>query len=198
MKKFITLLMSAMMLMLLTACGSSDAANQTNTDNTAPTSNNKILVAYFSCTGNTKHLAETAAAALNADIFEIKPKVPYTSADLDWHNENSRSTIEMKDDNARPEIAEAISNFDKYSTIIIAYPIWWSKAPKIIDTFVESYDFSGKTIIPICTSGGSEIGSSGSYLKTLTSSSAKWLDGQRFNTNVSVNEIKKWFNDILK
>ena len=198
MKKFITLLMSVMMLMLLTACGSSDAANQSNTadtqNETVSKSNSKILVAYFSCTGNTKHLAESTATALSADIFEIKPKAPYTPEDLDWHNENSRSTIEMNDDNARPEIAETVSNFNQYETIIIAYPIWWSKAPKIIDTFVESYDFSGKTVIPICTSGGSEIGSSGSYLKTLTSSSVKWLDGQRFNTNVSVDELKDWFN----
>ena len=198
MKKFITLLMSAMMLILLTACGNSDAANQSNTadaqNDTAAKSNSKILVAYFSCTGNTKHLAESTATALSADIFEIKPKIPYTSEDLDWHNENSRSTIEMNDENSRPEIAETVSNFDQYETIIITYPIWWSKAPKIIDTFVESYDFSGKTVIPICTSGGSEIGSSGSYLKTLTSSSAKWLDGQRFNTNVSVDELKDWFN----
>ena len=196
MKKFTTLLMAAMMLILLTACGSSDAANdQSKTDKTTPA--NKILVAYFSCTGNTKHLAESTAAALSADIFEIKPKVPYTSTDLDWHDKNSRTTIEMNDDSSRPEIAEKINNFDQYSTIVIAYPIWWSKAPKIIDTFVESYDFSGKTIIPICTSGGSEIGSSGSYLATLTSNSAKWLDGQRFNTNASADDIKSWFKDKL-
>ena len=196
MKKFTTLLMAAMMLILLTACGSSDAANdQSKTDETTPA--NKILIAYFSCTGNTKHLAESTATALSADIFEIKPKVPYTSEDLDWHDKNSRTTIEMNDDSSRPEIAEKIDNFDQYSTIVIAYPIWWSKAPKIIDTFVESYDFSGKTIIPICTSGGSEIGSSGSYLATLTSNSAKWLNGQRFNTNTSADELKTWFKDKL-
>ena len=181
---------------MLTACGSSDAANdQSKTNETKPA--NKILIAYFSCTGNTKHLAESTATALNADIFEIKPKVPYTSKDLDWHDKNSRTTIEMNDDSSRPEIAEKIDNFDQYSTIVIAYPIWWSKAPKIIDTFVENYDFSGKTIIPICTSGGSEIGSSGSYLATLTSNSAKWLDGQRFNTNTSADDIKAWFSDKL-
>ena len=187
-----------MMAFTLTACGSGNAADSSTTNDTKTGSvpSNKNLVVYFSCSGSTKILAQNAASAINADIFEIKAKIPYTSADLDWHNKNSRSSIEMNDESVRPEIADKISNFDQYKTIVIAYPIWWNQAPRIVDTFIESYDFTNKTVVPICTSGGSDIIASENFLKTLAPG-AKWIDGKRFYTSTSVDELKSWFNDKL-
>ena len=116
------------------------------------------LVAYFSASGVTKAVAERLAEIIDADVFEIKPAVPYSRADLDWTNQQSRSSIEMRDINTRPEIAETISNMEDYDIVWIGFPIWWYVAPTIIYTFLESYDFSGKTIIPFATSGGSGMG----------------------------------------
>ena len=181
--------MSGLMMMILTACGQTESSASTQTGN-------KTLVAYFSATGNTKHLAETIAQVLNADLFEIKPTQPYTTADLDWHNKSSRTTIEMNDDKSRPAIAEKVENFSQYDKVVIAYPIWWSQAPRIVDTFVESYDFSGKTVTAVCTSGGSELGSSAKYLQSLNSKSAKWLEGRRFNSFATANEINDWLKSI--
>ncbi len=118
----------------------------------------KKLVAYFSASGVTKRYAETLAKAADADLFEIKPSVPYTNDDLDWKNSKSRSSVEMKNPDSRPEIAEKLSNMDEYDTVFVGFPIWWYVAPTIINTFLESYDFSGKTIIPFATSGGSGLG----------------------------------------
>ena len=198
MKKFFSLIISTMMAFTLTACGSGNAADSSTTNDTKTGSvpSNKNLVVYFSCSGSTKILAQNTASAINADIFEIKAKIPYTSADLDWHNKNSRSSIEMNDESVRPEIADKISNFDQYKTIVIAYPIWWNQAPRIVDTFIESYDFTNKTVVPICTSGGSDIIASENFLKTLAPG-AKWIDGKRFYTSTSVDELKSWFNDKL-
>lgn len=138
------------------------------------------IVVYFSATGTTKGLAEQLADAIDADIFEIVPMQPYTDADLDYSDDNSRSTLEMNDPSSRPEISGQIDNFDQYQNVIIGYPIWWSDAPRIMSTFVESYDFSGKTILPFCTSGGSGIGSSAKNLEKLAGSGI-WLEGQRFS-----------------
>ena len=192
MKKYFMLILSAMMIFVLSACGNSDAAEGSKT---APKADKKLVV-YFSCTGNTKHLAETTANVLNADLFEINAATPYTPEDLNWHDKSSRTTIEQNDPNVRPAIANKIDNFDQYGTVVIAYPIWWGQEPRIIDTFVESYDFSNKKIVAICTSGGSELGSSVDALKALTSSSAKWLNGKRFNSFDSADVIKSWLTDI--
>lgn len=164
-----------------------------NTDN-----ENKphILVAYFSATGTTKGIAENIADNLSADVFEIVPKVPYTSADLDWHDNNSRSTIEMNDNSSRPEISNSIENIKNYDIIFLGYPIWWGEAPHIIYTFMESYDFSGKTIIPFCTSGSSGIGSSAKNLHSLCSDTATWLDGDRLSGNSSREDIANWINSL--
>ncbi|MCM1578160.1 MAG: flavodoxin, partial [Ruminococcus sp.] len=115
----------------------------------------KILVAYFSATNTTEGVAKRIADGLNADIYEIIPAEPYTSADLDYGDNNSRSTIEMNDPNSRPAISGSVENMGQYDIIFIGYPIWWGDAPRIVSTFMESYDFSGKTIVPFCTSGGS-------------------------------------------
>lgn len=125
----------------------------------------KKLVAYFSASGVTKKYAEKAAKAAGADLFEIKPKVLYTDADLDWRNAKSRSSVEMKDPDSRPEIAETVSDMDAYDTVFVGFPIWWYVAPTIIDTFLESYDFTGKTVIPFATSGGSGMGKTADVLQ---------------------------------
>ena len=153
----------------------------------------KKLVAYFSASGVTKAVAEHLAKAADADLFEIKPETPYTRADLDWTNKKSRSSIEMSDPNSRPKIAEKVSNMDRYDTVFIGFPIWWYVAPAIIKTFVESYDFSGKTIVPFATSGGSGMGKTVEALKPLCSSSAKWENGKMLNY-ISEQELNHWLS----
>ena len=209
MKKFVALLMAAFMLLSLAACsqsnqttdqspvGSTNEVNSngsvSNDDNTEFTS--KILVAYFSATGTTEGVAETAADVMGADIYEIVPAVPYTSEDLNYNDNNSRSTKEMNDPNARPEINGSVENMDQYDIVFIGYPIWWGEAPRIVSTFMESYDFSGKTIVPFCTSGGSGMGSSATNLEQLTSG-ANWLDGRRLNGSDSLDTVMEWVNGL--
>lgn len=150
----------------------------------------KKLVAYFSASGVTKAAAERLAKAAKADLFEIKPAVPYTQADLDWMNKKSRSSVEMNNPNSRPEIAEKVSNMGDYDTVLIGFPIWWYVAPTIINTFVESYDFSGKTIVPFATSGGSGMGRTVDVLKPLCPA-ADWKKGKMLN-RVSDRELEDW------
>ena len=155
----------------------------------------KKLVAYFSASGVTKAAAECLAKAVGADFFEIKPKIPYTRADLDWTNKKSRSSIEMSNPDSRPEIAEKLSNMDEYDTVFIGFPIWWYVAPTIINTFLESYDFSGKTIIPFATSGGSGLGKTVEILKPLCSAATKWENGKMLN-HMSELDLKNWINQF--
>ena len=154
----------------------------------------KKLVAYFSASGVTKAAAERLAKAIGADLFEIKPKTPYTKVDLDWTNKNSRSTLETNDPNSRPEIAEKLLDISGYDRVFIGFPIWWYVAPKIIDTFVESYDFSGKTLVPFATSGGSGMGRTVEVLKKLCPS-ANWKDGKVVN-GMSEQALADWANSI--
>lgn len=168
-----------------------DAASDTDGQ-----ANGKVLVAYFSATGTTKALAEHAVDVLGADLYEITPKEPYSDADLDYGDDNSRSTKEMNDDSARPEIDGNVENMEQYTTVILGYPIWWGKAPRIVDTFIESYDFSGKTIAPFCTSGSSGIGSSAKELEELCKGSAKWLDGDRLDSDSDKDDMAKWFDGL--
>ena len=151
------------------------------------------IVVYFSATGTTKGVAERIASVTDADLFEIVPAQPYTSADLDWNDRNSRTTIEMDDPDVRPEIADDTVSFDGYSTVYIGYPIWWGDAPRIMSTFVEAHDFSGLTVIPFCTSGGSGIGRSGSSLAS-QAGSGNWLDGDRLDAGISEDEIREWID----
>ncbi len=139
------------------------------------------LVAYFSATGVTRNIAKQLAQAAGADLFEIKPIHPYTNADLDWRDTRSRSSLEMKDPHSRPEIAEGLGNIADYDTIFLGFPIWWYTAPTIIHTFLESYDFSGKTILPFATSGGSGFGKTLEALKPLCAQTTKWMPGQMLN-----------------
>lgn len=160
-----------------------------------PEQENRVLVAYFSATNNTEGVAEHISDALNADVYEIIPAVPYTSADLNYNNSSSRATVEMNDPNARPEISGGVDSMEDYDIIFLGYPIWWGQAPRIISTFLESYDFDGKTIVPFCTSASSGIGSSASSLHGLTNG-ADWLSGQRFSAGASRNTVVSWINGL--
>lgn len=154
----------------------------------------KKLVAYFSVSGVTKRYAEKLAKAANADLFEIKPSVPYTNDDLDWQDLSNRSSVEMKNPNSRPEIAEKLSDMDSYNTVYVGFPIWWYVAPTIIDTFLESYDFSGKTVIPFATSGGSGMGKTADVLRIICPA-ADIKDGKVLN-GMSDKEIAQWANEF--
>lgn len=152
----------------------------------------KKLVAYFSASGVTKSYAEKLAKAADADLFEIKPEVPYTKADLDWMDKNSRSTVEMKNQDSRPEIAEKLKDMEKYDTVFLGFPIWWYVAPTIVDTFLESYDFSNKTIIPFATSGGSGMGKTSDILRKVCPD-ADIKNGKVIN-NMSESTLADWAN----
>lgn len=151
----------------------------------------KTLVAYFSCTGTTKPLAEYAAEIIGADLYEIVAEDPYTEADSAYYT-NGRADQEQNDPDVRPAISRGVENMDTYDTIILGYPIWHGQAPRIISTFLESYDFSGKTIIPFCTSHSSGIGSSADNLHILCSDSTVWLEGRRFEAGTSKEAIEEW------
>ena len=222
MKRFAALLLALAMSVAMTACQSrveslpqdttertqSDAESpselslddgepeQTASDGTASDDDRtNVLVAYFSATGTTEGVAENIAAGLNADLYEIVPQEPYTDADLNYNDDDSRSTIEMNDPDARPAISGSVENMEQYDIVFIGYPIWWGEAPRIISTFVESYDFSGKTIVPFCTSGGSGIGSSAEDLEELTSG-AEWLSGSRLRGSDSQEDVMEWVNGL--
>ena len=173
------------------------AENKADSEETASldVQEHKILVAYFSATGTTKGAAEHIANGLNADIYEIVPEEPYTDADLDYNDNNSRTTIEMNDPDARPAISGSVENMEQYDIVFIGYPIWWGEAPRIVNTFVESYDFSGKTIVPFCTSGGSGMGSSAENLEQLTNG-AQWLSGERLSGSDSQDAVMEWVNSL--
>lgn len=217
MKKLAVFLLTFLMAASLAACAGNSESTETSTtgveshvpedasapgsvEDTSETENSKaeetkVLVAYFSATNTTEGVAEQIANGLNADLYEIVPAEPYTDADLDYNDNNSRSTLEMNNPDARPAISGSVENMEQYDIVFIGYPIWWSEAPRIVSTFVESYDFSGKTIVPFCTSGGSGIGSSASNLEQLTSG-ATWLDGQRLNGSDSQDTIMEWVSSL--
>lgn len=155
---------------------------------------NKKLVAYFSCSGVTKKLAEKLNEVVNGDLYEIKPVVPYTDEDLDWTNSESRSSIEMKDQSFRPAIVDDLDNLDDYDTIFLGFPIWWYQAPTIINTFLEKYNLSNKKIIPFATSGSSGMGETNKYLSN-SCSGANLVEGKRFG-NPSLDDLKIWVSNI--
>lgn len=156
----------------------------------------KVLVACFSASGKTAKLAEKLSFAIGADLYKIQPKVPYTAADLDWTNKKSRSSVEMSDKAFRPEVIGKIENMSDYDTVFVAFPIWWYIAPTIINTFLEQYNFSGKTIIPIATSGGSGMGRTNCELAS-SCPGAALKDGKVFSADVNPNELKTWAENFL-
>ena len=152
---------------------------------------NKILVAYFSASGVTKKAAEKLAAVAEADLFEIKPVQPYTDADLNWMDKKSRSTIEMNDPSSRPEISNRCDNLGDYNTIFVGFPVWWYIEPRIIDTFLESYDFSGKTVIPFATSGGSGLGKTAENFRKILGKNATVKEGKLLNRTTET-DLRSW------
>ena len=155
------------------------------------------LVAYFSASGVTAKLAEALSEAIGADLYAIEPEVPYTKADLNWMNKNSRSSVEMNDPASRPAIAGKRDNMDDYDTIFVGFPIWWYVAPTIINTFLESYDFTGKTIIPFATSGGSGMGKTNEKLQP-SCPGAKLMEGKVWKKNVKADELAAWAEVLMK
>ena len=155
----------------------------------------KKLVAYFSASGVTKKAAELLAKASGADIYEIVPKVPYTNADLNWTDKQSRSSVEMRDTTSRPEIADKNAKIEAYDTIFLGFPIWWYVAPTIINTFLESYDFSGKTIVLFATSGGSKFGKAVDGLQK-SAPKAMIKEGRILNGRLFEDELKKWADEF--
>lgn len=157
------------------------------------------LVAYFSASGVTKRLAETLASSIGADLYEIKPAVPYTRDDLNYYNDKSRSSVEMKTPGlvSRPALADTNANVANYDTIFVGFPIWWYTAPTIIHTFLEAYDFSGKTIVPFATSGGSQMGGSSKDLQKVVPN-AKVVEGRVFNGRPAPDVLKSWADSFGK
>ena len=155
----------------------------------------KILVACFSAGGETARLAKTIAEVVDGDLFEIKPETPYAAADLDWTDSRSRSTLEMNDEGCRPAIAGRVEDMARYDTVFVGFPIWWYQAPRIIETFLEGYDFAGKTLVPFATSGGSGMGKTGSILKAVCPA-ATWLPGKRMQSRESAEAVRKWLDEL--
>ena len=210
MKRITAIFLTLMLLFGLAACsfesGQSDVETSSGNKSTATDTDNgddnvkdeteasNILVVYFSATGTTKQIAEYAADILNADIYEIVPEDPYTDEDLDYYS-GGRADREQDNPTARPAISGSIQNIDQYDTVLLGYPIWHGQAPRIISTFLESYNFDGKTIVPFCTSHSSGIGSSAANLHSLAAN-ANWLDGERFSSDTTREEIQEWLDSL--
>lgn len=158
---------------------------------------NKALVAYFSASGTTAHVAKELAQAADADLYEIKPQVPYSKADLNWMDKKSRSSVEMNDKSSRPVLADKDANITAYDTILLGFPIWWYVAPTIINSFLESYDFSGKKIILFATSGGSGFGKTVAGLKPSVAADTTIIEGKLLNGRQSEASMKAWVKTII-
>ena len=211
MKKFLAILLTLLLVLGLAACGGNDSeaaedssavTNDTATETPADEPEEEsaeaeggVLVVYFSMTGTTRGIAEKIATITGADIYEIKAAQEYTSDDLNYNDSETRATVEQKDPTVRPEIGSDPVSLDGYTTVYIGYPIWWGEEPRIMDTFVESYNFDGKTVIPFCTSGSSSIGNSGKNLAA-NAGSGNWLDGQRFSGSTTEDELRGWIEGL--
>lgn len=188
MKKITFLLCTMLSTLSLTACAQKKGTTMTESEN------QKILVAYFSATGTTRHAAGQLAEVMGADLHEIKPEAAYTSEDLNWNNSRSRSSVEMHDLSYRPPITGKFENMADYNVVFVGFPIWWYTAPTIINTFIESYDFKGKIIIPFATSGGSTIQKSCDDLKQ-TYPDLNWKPGQLLNSP-SKSKLESWKEEL--
>lgn len=215
MKQIFTMLTVFMLLCTLVACGGAENQNSpdpsqavpeenlsegepaSTPDECDPVANEEIhvLVAYFSATGNTENIARHIQTVLNADLYEIVPEESYTEDDLNYGDDGCRANREQNDPDARPAIAGTLEHPENYDVVFLGYPIWWGEAPKIMHTFLESYNFEGVTIVPFCTSGSSGIGSSAENLQALTSD-ANWLPGQRFSGSATQEEVAAWVEEL--
>lgn len=151
-----------------------------------------VLVAYFSASGVTKSVATELAKVSKADMFEITPETPYTAADLDWKDQQSRSTLEMKDPNCRPAITGQVEDMAQYDVVFVGFPIWWGREPSVVDTFLDAYDFTGKKVIPFCTSGGSGIGETAKRIQEIVGTGAAVEEGTRLGGTVSEKDLETW------
>ena len=190
--KKITLFLAALLILCLGACSKGNG-KQTE-EKQADSKSTKTLVAYFSATGVTKGVAQQLAKVAGADLHEIKPAQPYSEADLNWKDKQSRSSVEMEDKSSRPEITDKLSNMADYEVIYVGFPIWWYTAPTIINTFLEAYDFKGKTVIPFATSGGSSIDDACEDLKKAYPD-INWKDGRLLNETTE-EELKQWVESL--
>ena len=202
MRKTMRVLIPVLALMLiLSACGIKtvpDAPDETASmaeTEAAQTAEGKTMVIYFSATGTTKGVAEKIAAITGADLYEIQAAQPYTEEDRNWHDDSSRTTKEQNDPSFRPELGSEPPSLEGYTTVYLGFPIWWGQEPRILDTFVESCDFDGVTVIPFCTSGSSGIGNSGKNLEE-NAKSGTWLAGERFGAGASEEEIRAWIESL--
>lgn len=217
MKRLFALLTALALVLALAACGGNAPATDTGSESAVPSETDgetdaaesgpetqadaqadghrSVLVVVFSATGTTKGVAEKIAAIENADLYEIRAAQAYTDADLNWHDSGSRTTLEQNDKSARPEIAGEKISLGGYEKIYIGFPIWWGEEPRIMDTFAESYDFTGVTVIPFCTSSSSGIGRSGQNLAELAGSGS-WLEGKRFGGSVSEADLQSWIDSL--
>ena len=214
MKQLFALLTALALTCALTACGGTDGQNTSAPASASPSVSQSgdevspspsvpwesgetadVLVAYFSATGNTAEIAASLQSILDADLYEIVPQVPYTSEDLNYSNDSCRANQEQNDPTARPTIDSSLESLDGYDVVFLGYPIWWGKAPKVIYTFLERYDLTGKTIVPFCTSGSSGIAGSLTELQALAPD-ALWLDGQRFSSGTSESTIAAWTSGL--
>lgn len=209
MKKISSIFLAFFIIFMLSACGIAEQQNKNEnhtdpipkaTEQTTPSEkenseNTEILVVYFSTTGTTERIAQNISKSLKADIYEIIPQQPYTDEDIAYYT-NSRADREQNDSAARPAISGNVTDFEKYDTVILGYPIWHGQAPRIINTFLESYDFADKTIIPFCTSHSSGLGTSDTNLHGLCSEKAKWINGKDFYASTTEAEIEQWLQEI--
>lgn len=214
MKKLTVLFLSFVLIFTFTAC-SNAIQNENETSSAEPTaqsetstttepsvknntsSSGKTLVVYFSASGNTKNAAEYIAAATNGDLFELEPTDAYTDADLNWTNEDSRVNYEHENESARDIelVSETVDNWESYDTVFIGYPIWWGIAAWPVNNFVKNNDFTGKTVIPFCTSTSSGLGQSGDLLEEMAGT-GNWIERERFSSNVSENDVSDWLNSL--
>ena len=213
MKKLLTIVLAALMILCLDACSNKAETVSEETsvsENTEPAkeenvessetqgkteTEGKVLVAYFSATGTTKGVAGKIAKLTGGDLYEIVPIEAYSDADLNWNDSNSRSTKEQNDKSVRPGIASETLDLSGYTTIYLGFPIWWGEEPRILDTFVESYKFDGMTMIPFCTSSSSGLGRSGANMEELAKSGT-WLEGRRFAGSVSEADLQTWIDGL--
>lgn len=216
MKKLTSILLSLVFVFSFAACSNNSSDNSNTTSSTSQTANapadtskstdentqnsntnSKILVVYYSATGSTKAVAETIANTAGADLFEITPVDPYTSDDLNWTNDNSRVSVEHNDESKRDvELTQVTpDNWDDYDTVFVGYPIWWGIAAWPVNNFVKGNDFSGKTVIPFCTSSSSGLGQSGDLLADMAGT-GNWQDGERFSSGASSSKVESWVNGL--
>ena len=202
-KKALTFVLTAVFaLSLLTGCQSNNETTQTNeqpqnTETETSNQSGKTLVVYYSATGNTKAVAEMIAEETNGDLFEIQPQDPYSNEDLNWTDENSRVTREYENEDERNVelVSTTVDNWEDYDTVFVGYPIWWGIAAWPVNTFVENNDFTGKTVVPFCTSSSSGLGQSGELLAQ-AAGSGDWQEGQRFQSRTSASEVQEWLNEL--